>query len=210
MSNPDSKLSDATRAALSRPPNRGDWDGLAAVIAAFVGLLALCVSGYTAWLQRQQVRAQVWPYIEIGESPSKREVALSNKGVGPALIRSVQIFVDGKPQKNWAEVFSSLGLKFEKNPQYSTINGIVLSANDRVDQLVFQRTDDFNAFVKVVKRVDISLCYCSTLNECWMHDDRDKDPANSYRTISACPAKSPDDFIDNENAEPAVPAEETK
>ncbi len=45
---------------------RRDGSGLAAVIAAFVGLLALCVSGYTAYLQRQQVRAQVWPYIEFG------------------------------------------------------------------------------------------------------------------------------------------------
>ena len=31
-----------------------------AVIATFVGLCALCVSGYTAYMQRQQVRAAVW------------------------------------------------------------------------------------------------------------------------------------------------------
>jgi hypothetical protein len=30
-----------------------------AVIATFVGFLALCVSGYTAYMQRQQVRAAV-------------------------------------------------------------------------------------------------------------------------------------------------------
>ena len=32
-----------------------------AIIATFVGFLALCVSGYTAYMQRQQVRAAVWP-----------------------------------------------------------------------------------------------------------------------------------------------------
>ncbi len=31
-----------------------------AIIATLVGFLALCVSGYTAYMQRQQVRAIVW------------------------------------------------------------------------------------------------------------------------------------------------------
>ena len=36
-----------------------------AVIATLVGLCALCVSGYTAYMQRQQVRAAVWPILGI-------------------------------------------------------------------------------------------------------------------------------------------------
>jgi hypothetical protein len=31
------------------------------VIATFIGLLAVCVGGYAAFMQRQQVRAAVWP-----------------------------------------------------------------------------------------------------------------------------------------------------
>ena len=38
------------------------------VIATIVGLLALCVSGYTAYMQRQQVRAAVWPILEFDSS----------------------------------------------------------------------------------------------------------------------------------------------
>src|ERR1700759_5115006 len=143
----DAELPKATRDALNRPAYRREWDGLAAVIAAFVGLLALGVSGYTAWLQRQQVRAQVWPYLEVGVSPAKREVTLYNKGVGPALLRSGQLFVAGKPQKNWASVLSALDLHLEHMPPYSTISGVVISANDHIDQLVFQSVNDFNAFV---------------------------------------------------------------
>lgn len=52
-----------------------NWDAVAAIIAAFIGLLALLVGGYTAYIQRQGVqteitgvRAQVWPYLEIGDS----------------------------------------------------------------------------------------------------------------------------------------------
>jgi hypothetical protein len=36
-----------------------DWDAYAAVIASFIGLLALSVSGYTAYVQRQQLRGAV-------------------------------------------------------------------------------------------------------------------------------------------------------
>ena len=39
-----------------------------AVIATFVGFLALCVSGYTAYMQRQQVRAAVWPILQFDSS----------------------------------------------------------------------------------------------------------------------------------------------
>ena len=137
------------------PQRRREWDGVAAVIAALVGLLALCVSGYTAYVQRQQVRAQVWPYLETGLSPSKQELTLVNKGVGPALIRSVQIFVDDKPLHDWDAVYAALGLKYAQRPPYSTINGVVISAGERIDQVVFKDADSFNLYVRQAKRVSV-------------------------------------------------------
>jgi hypothetical protein len=177
---------------------------MAAVIAALVGLLALCVSGYTAYIQRQQVRAQVWPYLETGVSGSKYELTLVNKGVGPALIRSVQIYVDDKPQHNWDAVYAALGLKFEHRPPYSTVNSVVLSAGERISQVVFRDAGEFNLYAAQATRVAMRLCYCSTMNECWMRDEREKDPARVYHETGACPARSPIDFIDNESAEAAI------
>src|SRR5205807_9429834 len=61
-----------------------------AVIATFVGLCALCVSGYTAYIQRQQVRAAVWPILQFDSSNAPDiHFTLANKGVGPAIIRNV-------------------------------------------------------------------------------------------------------------------------
>jgi hypothetical protein len=77
----------------------------AAVIATFVGFLALCVSGYTAYMQRQQVRAAVWPILEFDSSNGPNiHFTVSNKGVGPAIIRHVIVNVDGHPVKDWNEV----------------------------------------------------------------------------------------------------------
>lgn len=54
-----------------------------AVIATLIGLLAVCVSAYTAYMQRQQVRA-VWPILEFGYSNHPDiHFTLANKGVGP-------------------------------------------------------------------------------------------------------------------------------
>ena len=204
----EDRLAPATREVLSRPLTRRNWDGLAAVIAALVGLLALVLSGYTAYIQRQQVRAQVWPYLEPGISGSKRELIVVNKGVGPALVRSVRVYVDGKPQRNWDAVYAALGLKFEHRPPYSTLNSIALSAGERLDQVLFQSAEDFNAFTKQANRVELSMCYCSTLSECWVYDAREKDPARLRHEVNECPARSAADFIDNENAEAAPAAKE--
>jgi hypothetical protein len=52
------------------------------VIATVVGFLALCVSGYTAYMQRQQVRAAVWPILEFDSGNAPIHFILANKGVG--------------------------------------------------------------------------------------------------------------------------------
>ncbi|MGH8155426.1 MAG: hypothetical protein ACREP0_09375 [Rhodanobacteraceae bacterium] len=63
MSEPSRNHDDPRGAATKRGIR---WDAMAAIIASLVGLLALIVAGYTAYIQRQQVRAQVWPYLQMG------------------------------------------------------------------------------------------------------------------------------------------------
>ena len=79
-----------------------------AIVATFVGICALCVSGYTAYVQRQQVRAAVWPILEFDSSNGPIEFALANKGVGPAIIRHVIVRVDNEPVRNWKEAVDKL------------------------------------------------------------------------------------------------------
>src|SRR5678816_3617192 len=80
-----------------------------ALIATFVGLCALCVSGYTAYMQRQQVRAMVWPILEFDSSNDPNiHWTLTNKGVGPAIIRHVMVKFDNQPVTDWVEVLEKL------------------------------------------------------------------------------------------------------
>ena len=149
-----------------------------AVIATLVGLCALCVSAYTAHVQRQQVRAAVWPILEFDSGNGPIHFTLANKGVGPAIIRHVVVEVDGQPVRNWREAFEKILGPGEHLGSESDMNGHVFAAGE--SRTVFTPNDpenkplDFDKsnplWVKMNKdrlRVTVEICYCSTLDECW-------------------------------------------
>lgn len=171
--------------------NHRRWDGVAAIIAACVGLLALVVSGYTAYIQRQQVRAQVWPYLEAGNDDGNHAIFVYNKGVGPAIVKSAQVFIDGKPQTNWANVLAALGLP-PHNYVQSTLNPNVISPGEQVRVIGFFDDEHWKVFRSgAVDRMTMNICYCSTLDECWMYSDPHpvgyKSIAQLVRPIDRCP-----------------------
>ena len=165
------------------------WDALAAIIAALIGLLALCVSGYTAYIQRQQVRAQVWPYLGWEYSGVFHRYIWTNEGVGPAIVKSVQVLVDGKPQQDWKSVRHTLQIPpFPFNQ--STLNREVLSPGQTLKWIVFKQETDYENFSRAVDqaKVEFKVCYCSTLGDCWVNDSAQKDPRVP---VGQCP-KVPD------------------
>ena len=171
------------------------------VIATIVGLAALCVSGYTAYMQRQQVRAAVWPILQFTSSnaPDIR-FTLANKGVGPAVIRHVVVRVDNQPVKNWHEALSLLLGPGEDHGSESDMNGSVLAAGESMIVLApfdsegkpftSGRSDsEWEKMNKAREHVRIEICYCSALGECWTLEasggsGRSSTVAGSCRTSS--------------------------
>lgn len=148
-------------------------------IATFIALLAVCVAGYTAYMQRQQVRAAVWPILQFDSSNAPDiHFSLSNKGVGPALIRHVVIKVDDQPVKNWREAMEKLLGPGEHLFSESDMNGYVLAPNESIpvmtardpdnNPLVFDKSNPLWVTMNKERfRVTAEICYCSTLGECW-------------------------------------------
>jgi hypothetical protein len=150
-----------------------------AVIATLIGLLAVSVAAYTAYMQRQQVRAAVWPILEYqtGNAPDIH-FTLANKGVGPAIIKNVIVKVDDQPVKNWAEVFEKLLGPGQYHGAENDMSGHVFAAGESMtvytpygpdgNPLAFDKSNPF--WVKMNKardRVTVEICYSSTLGECW-------------------------------------------
>src|SRR4029453_3681200 len=93
-------------------------------------------SGYTAYVQRQQVRAAVWPILEFYSSNAPDiHFDLANKGVGPAIIRNVIVRVDDQPVKNWNEVFQKLLGPGEYHGSETDMSNHVLSAGESINLL---------------------------------------------------------------------------
>jgi hypothetical protein len=180
----------ASAPAVKRLGRQIRYDAVAAVIAALVGFLALLVAGYTAYIQRQQVRAQVWPYLLMGKSNANGhyEFEVFNKGVGPAIVQSVQVLVGGKPVANWHELQRLFGFKPTGKFVQSTLNGMVLAPGEQINWIAFENAPDINAFAADWEkfRVEARVCYSSTLGESWLatyHSSRLERP----RPVPRCP-----------------------
>jgi hypothetical protein len=171
-----------------------------AFVAALVAVLALGVSGYTAYLQRQQVRAQVWPYLSIGFNNSPRlELFIANKGVGPAIVERVRLTVDGKAYRDWDGLLEALLGPGKHKHGYSQLSGRVFAPNESADTLIPYDAEGHvltsgaasQDMQKAIARIGVDLCYCSTLHDCWrLIDDRER----TFDQVSHCPTEQDDDF----------------
>ena len=106
-----------------------DWDRITAISAVLIGLVAVVVAACTALLQREQVRAQVWPRLLMYNAGAAGKFHIANKGIGPAIIRSVRVEIDGRPVRNRGQALERLGLQ-DPGQVYSSLSGTALSAGD--------------------------------------------------------------------------------
>lgn len=174
------------------------------IVVTFVGVCALCVSTYTAYVQRQQVRAAVWPIVEFssGNEPAIH-FSVANKGVGPAIIRNVIVKVDNQPVKNWHELLERLAGAGNYRFSENDVGGHVFAPNELMDVLTVMDDngkplgDSSNPlWLKLNKeraRVSVEICYSSTLGESWtLHASA----LSAGRTIptSHCPETSAASF----------------
>jgi hypothetical protein len=176
------------------------------IIATLVGVSALFVSGYTAYVQRQQMRAAVWPILEFdsGNSPDIH-FTLSNKGVGPAVVVHVILTVDGQPVKNWHDAFNKLLGPGEHLFSESDMGGHVLAPGESMTVLtpldpenkllVFDKSNPLWVELNQKRaRVAVEICYQSTLGECWILRGSGGPSRSSTTRVDRCPGESAASF----------------
>lgn len=83
----------------------------------FIAIGALLVSAFTAGTLVYQTRvigdqfaATIWPYLTVGTTFAQNgeTIEVANDGVGPALVRSARLEVDGKRLQAWNDYFDVL------------------------------------------------------------------------------------------------------
>jgi hypothetical protein len=187
-------VSESTPTAGGPPPRRFNWDMLAALMAVFVGACALGVSVYTAQLQRKQIEAQAWPYLQLWRSNMQWQYSLSNRGVGPAQIRDMKLWVDGVEVASWEEAFTRVAGRPLECYKQSFVSRRVLAANEDVAMFELCNQADFDAFDAAARRVQREFCYCSVLDDCWLLSERAASEAEFLRRVDACPVGAAGSF----------------
>jgi hypothetical protein len=158
---------------------------LSSLFALAISSLALALGVYqarlmnvqTALMQRQS-RASVWPYVSIGysikDAGDQRGYTweINNDGVGPARIESVTVNVDGKPVSSWKDVFRTVFGEASVDATYSQIYGKVLPANTNrettIEAVRILDVDQAKAFYAAQRRIEMTICYCSVYEDCWV------------------------------------------
>jgi hypothetical protein len=171
--------------------NRGRLEALA---SSLVALLALLMSAYTVYVQREQLKAQVWPRLALVENntgtwPELHYTwSLKNRGTAPAEIRSMRLTVGSDEAENWLDWLRLMrkqqgDLKESRNvaTAYSPVDD-VLGAGDEVT-LFETSSASILALMTADQNSAVAICYCSMLNDCWEYTEN----AASVKATSPVP-----------------------
>ena len=176
---------------------------LLAIGHLFVGVPAVAISlgvAYFAFVQaeatdKMQV-ASVWPRVTYVTSNQNDEgqavitLSMINKGVGPAIIRGVRVRNRGKDYTGFRELLDDCC-----NPGHDrlsigvgSINGEVLRPGEEMMFALFDRRSNppeaYARFNRERLGLQVSTCYCSVFDDCWIDSGSEPDP----RPVDRCPA----------------------
>jgi hypothetical protein len=174
-----------------RGPMKWNWEAVASVGSGMVAALALATSAYTVYLQRQQVRAEVWPFLEwsMDFDGNSLVYSVNNRGMGPAAVKRLRVVVDGKPEKNWVNVVCELlhTKSLSRMPGINLLEDQVLSPGQEIHALTLDGVTGTSMLLER-QRMSVELCYCSSLNECWQLSA----PPKGSSVTTPVPACTPD------------------
>ncbi len=171
------------------------YDVIIACSALLISAITSAALVYQTHVISQQFSATVWPYVsfDVTRQASSLSVAMRNDGVGPALIRTIAITVDGKrvPSLNTIvdPIVSKARQTSKTNDTRAVVSSIgsgeVLPANQQVMLVQVGGADATRLLLAMAPHVNFSVCYCSLLGRCWItqFNDRSGEPHD----IGTCP-----------------------
>jgi hypothetical protein len=177
-------------------------DFVIAFCALLISTVAAVATVYQTHVIARQFSATVWPYVSFDDSyaPWELELDLRNDGLGPAIIRSVTITWDGKPQASLESLLATFaasnpkalaaaraalhaGAKLKITTSTPT-PGMVIPANSQHTIIRMDGTALVQFFRPAVNRFNLSLCYCSLTGSCWTQNF--KNSQSEPKSVPSC------------------------
>ena len=162
----------------------------------FIAIAALLVSALTAGtlvyqthVIGSQFAATIWPYLSVGATYDTNGVTyeVTNDGLGPALVRSAQLKVDGTPVSAWNDYVAVLATDPAFQPIIRRTRAAVAAGSARGAGLTMRsigpsstlRPGETDTLLRLYfaqsvpaalmrkHSLSIDLCYCSLNGSCW-------------------------------------------
>jgi hypothetical protein len=151
-------------------------------VAVFIALTSLSITLYEAQATREHDRMSVWPRLsqESSDSGGIYDRAITNVGLGPALVRSYEVRIDGTPRTSWERVVTELVAATNKKPGFFFSHvgaGTVILPGHTLHVLTVMGREFSSLAIAQDHRVVSRLCYCSLYGECWSAASDKTDPA---------------------------------
>src|SRR5947209_48565 len=171
-------------------PRKTGWphfDVIVSLSAIFISAVSLFVAIEHGKTERDLVAANVWPFPRAILSNGYDEkgsiaVGVSNGGVGPAKIRSFELFYRGRPVGSGLDLLrkccglgpgaEAVKTQLPDGITYSVVDETVLRPGEDNPVLRVHRSatapDVPNRFYLALPQVGFRVCYCSVLDQCWI------------------------------------------
>lgn len=183
---------------------KGKFDLLVALCALITSITSIWLSVSQGDDMQRLVQAQSWPILGFGTgNTEKNEVTgeweqiigfeLTNLGVGPAKVKSMEIWYNDKPMVSSQELLDACCKMPEKtetkNRNTTTSNTVdrVLRAGQTINFFNWKKTAEFTEEwdrLNIVRSaLKVRVCYCSVFDECWQADPR----TTETKPVAQCP-----------------------
>ncbi|MEL6669766.1 MAG: hypothetical protein AAFP08_12400 [Bacteroidota bacterium] len=148
------------------------------ILALARSVIALLTSIYEVNIMNSQQRAMVWPHLKVYQNYSSEGFRIkgSNYGTGPAIVKSVEVTIDGEPVKDINDFLDSMVPG--RTMGYDVIgvgdlNSSVFKPEEDRDLLYLPWNEETHALVDQLYKVNLVVCYESVLGDSWYFDLKD-------------------------------------
>lgn len=162
------------------------FDLFIAVCALLISTIAALASVFQTRAIQDQYAAAIWPYLSVDSTVTANGVKLQliNDGLGPALIRSAQLYLDGRPVPGWEEamrmIFNDQSHAVASADMSSINASTTIRPGDSHPLLSITLSKGVPIAALLRHEVAIDVCYCSLNERCW--------------TLRSVPGGSSDDY----------------
>lgn len=201
----------------------GWWNYVVGAAALVVSIVSLVIAMHHGHTMEKLVAASTFPSVEVGmfvddgRAPGSAQFALkvSNSGVGPARVESLEVWLDGRPIANARGFVDALKARAGATPfsarlTAAGITGTIVGAGREQTVTALEVANGaawVQAMIDVAGAVRRRVCFCSVLDECFVSDDRR--PRSRPQPVEHCPAVGvayDDDAVRALAGSPAAPA----